>query len=141
MLDYLEDGHKSWVKPLQELSMATNMLGVCLFASITLAIKPATWARLASAAVGYPISQGDLLLAAERVINLERMVNARLGFDRKDDTLPRRFLEERAPDGRGEGEVVDLAVALDSYYESMGWDPKTGLPTREKLASLGLDWL
>ncbi len=140
-VDYLEDGHKSWVKPLQELSMATNMLGVCLFASITLAIKPATWARLASAAVGYPISQGDLLLAAERVINLERMVNARLGFDRKDDTLPRRFLEERAPDGRGEGEVVDLAVALDSYYESMGWDPKTGLPTREKLASLGLDWL
>lgn len=118
-----------------------NLLGVCLFASITLAVKPSTWARLASAAVGYPISKEELLLAAERTINLERLVNARLGFDRKDDTLPRRFTEERAVDGRGEGEVVDLAVILDEYYESMGWDRATGLPTKEKLAGLGLDRL
>lgn len=140
-IGYLEDGNKTWIKPLQELSMATNMLGVCLFASITLAIKASTWARLASAAIGYELSTAELLRAAERVINLERMVNARLGFDRKDDTLPRRFLEERAVDGRGEGEVVNLAVALNSYYESMGWDQVTGLPTKEKLASLDLGWL
>jgi len=140
-ISYTEDGNKKWVKPLNELSMATNLLGVCLFASITLAVKPSSWARLASAAVGYPISKEELLLAAERTINLERLVNARLGFDRKDDTLPRRFTEERAVDGRGEGEVVDLGVILDEYYESMGWDRATGLPTKEKLASLGLDRL
>ena len=40
-----------------------------------------------------------------------------------------------------EGEVVNLKVALDSYFESMGWDQETGLPTREKLDSLGLAWL
>lgn len=140
-IDYLEDGNKGWIKPFQELSMATNMLGVCLFASITLAIKPATWARLASAALGHELPTAEMMCAAERVINLERMVNARLGFDRKDDTLPRRFTEERAVDGRGEGEVVNLKVALDSYFESMGWDQETGLPTREKLDSLGLAWL
>jgi aldehyde:ferredoxin oxidoreductase len=140
-ISYLEDGNKGWIKPLQELSMATNVLGVCLFASITLAVKASTWARLTSAAVGYPLSKDDLLMVGERVINLERMINARLGFDRKDDTLPRRFTEEPAPDGRGEGEVVNLQVALDSYYASMGWDQATGLPTPEKLAGLGLDWL
>jgi aldehyde:ferredoxin oxidoreductase len=140
-ISYLEDGNKSWVKPLQELSMATNVLGVCLFASITIAVKASTWARLTSAAVGYPISKDELLLVAERVINLERMVNARFGFDRKDDVLPRRFAEEPAPDGRGKGQVVNLPVALDSYFESMGWDQRTGLPTPEKLASLGLAWL
>ena len=121
--------------------MATNVLGVCLFASISLAVKASTWARLTAAAVGYPLSKDDLLMVGERVINLERMINARLGFDRKDDTLPRRFTEEPAPDGRGEGEVVNLQVALDSYYASMGWDQATGLPTPEKLAGLGLDWL
>jgi len=140
-VSYTEDGNKEWVKPLQELSMATNLLGVCLFASITLAVKASTWARLTSAAVGQPISKDELLLAAERTINLERMINARFGFDRKDDTLPRRFTEERAVDGRGEGELVDLKAALDSYYASMGWDQQTGLPTPEKLASLGLDRL
>lgn len=140
-IDYLDDGNKAWIKPVQELSMATNMLGVCLFASITLAIKASTWAKLTSAAVGYPIDKDALLFAAERVINLERMLNARFGFDRKDDTLPRRFLEEPAPDGRGAGQVVNLQVALDSYFEAMGWDLETGLPKPETLARLGLSWL
>lgn len=140
-VDYLEDGEKSWVKPLQELSMATNMLGVCLFSSITLAIKPSTWAGLLSAAVGYTVTKEELLRAAERVINMERMINLAFGFDGSDDTLPPRFLEEPAPDGRGQGQTVDLEVALESYYRSMGWDVETGLPTAETLEKLGLDWL
>lgn len=140
-IDYLEDGNKWWIKPFQELSMATNMLGVCLFASITLAIKASTWAKLLSKAWGKEVGKKDLLLAAERVINLERMLNARLGFDRKDDTLPKRFLVEPAPDGRGAGQVVDLEKALNSYYESMGWDLATGLPTPGKLHQLGLDFV
>ena len=114
-VDYLEDGNKSWVKPLQELSMATNMLGVCLFGSITLGVKPESWARLLSAVTGKTISGPELLKAAERVINMERMINAKLGFDRKDDTLPKRLLTEPAPDGRGKGQVVDLDKVLDSY--------------------------
>lgn len=121
--------------------MATNMLGVCLFASITLAIKASTWAKLLSKAWGVEVSKQDLLRAAERVINLERMINARLGFDRKDDTLPKRFLTEPAPDGRGAGQVVDLETALNSYYQAMGWDLQTGLPTPEKLQSLGLGFV
>jgi aldehyde:ferredoxin oxidoreductase len=140
-INYLEDGNKAWVKPFQELSMATNLLGVCLFASITLAIKASTWAKLTSAAMGRTISKDDLLKAAERVINMERRINARFGFDRKDDTLPERFLKEPAPDGRGEGEVVDLKKNLDSYFEAMGWDQKSGLPKKETLERLGLDWM
>jgi aldehyde:ferredoxin oxidoreductase len=140
-VDYLEDGNKEWVKPLQELSMATNMLGVCLFSSITLAIKPSTWAGLLSVAVGRTVTREELLQAAERVINLERMINGAFGFDRSDDVLPARFLQEPAPDGRGEGQTVDLDLSLDSYYASMGWDETTGLPTSETLDRLGLDWL
>jgi hypothetical protein len=39
------------------------------------------------------------------------------------------------------GEKVNLDVALDSYYASMGWDKETGLPTKETLCRLGLDWI
>jgi len=35
---------------------------------------------------------------------------------------------------------VNLKVALDSYYEAMGWDLARGLPTPTKLAELGLTW-
>lgn len=137
-VDFLDDGNKGWVKPFMELSMATNMLGVCLFTVITLAVQPSTWAKLLTAATGEEWTKERLLVAAERVIDLERMINARFGFTRADDTLPKRLLTEPAADGRGEGQVVDLDRALDSFYEAMGWDLETGLPTDETLERLGL---
>ncbi|MFW6196142.1 MAG: aldehyde ferredoxin oxidoreductase family protein [Thermoplasmatota archaeon] len=140
-IDNLEDGNKWWIKPFQELSMATNMLGVCLFTVITLANKASTYAKLLSTATGEEYSKDDLLKAAERVINMERMINVSLGFDREDDSLPERFLKEPAPEGRGKGQTVDLEAALDSYYESMGWDIEAGKPTDEKLEELGLEWM
>ncbi len=140
-VDYLEDGNKSWVKPLQELSMATNMLGVCLFGSITLGVKPESWAGLLSAVTGKTISGPELLKAAERVLKMERRINAKLGFDRKNDTLPKRLLTEPASDSRGKGQIVDLDTVLDSYYQSMGWEISTGLPKNETLEKLCLSWL
>ena len=121
--------------------MATNLLGACLFASICLAVKGSTWASLYTAVTGRILSQQDLLKAAERVINMERMINFRLGFDRKEDKLPKRLLSEPAVDGVGEGQVVDLDEALNSYYESMGWDITTGAPKPEKLQELNLGWM
>ena len=45
-IDPLVDGEKAWVKPFQELCMATNLMGICLFTVITLAVRPSTWAGL-----------------------------------------------------------------------------------------------
>lgn len=42
-ISYTEDGNKAWVKPFMKLSMATNLLGTCLFTSITLAVKATIW--------------------------------------------------------------------------------------------------
>lgn len=134
-----EDGNKAWFKPLKELSMSTNLLGVCLFASITLAVKPSTWARLLSAATGKPWTKEELLKVSERVINLERVYNAREGFDRKDDTLPERFQKEPGKDGIGEGQLVNAPYLLDQYYQMMGWDSIKGLPTPQKLKELDLE--
>jgi len=35
----------------------------------------------------------------------------------------------------------DFANTLRLYYQAMGWDPKTGVPTEGRLGFLGLDWL
>ncbi len=137
----LDDDNKGWVKPLQELSMATNLLGACLFASICLAVKGKTWASLYTSVTGRALSLEDLLKAAERVINMERMINFRFGFNRKDDKLPKRLLQEPATDGVGEGQVVDMEKVLNSYYKVMGWDIATGIPKPDKLEELNLGWL
>ena len=79
-------------------------------------------------------------MIADRVYNLERAYNARLGITRKDDTLPRRLLEEPLSDENSpaKGLVVNLKLMLDEYYEARGWDRATGYPTRAKLESLDL---
>jgi len=79
----------------------------------------------------------SFLKAAERIINLERMYNVNLGFDRKQDTLPKRFLEETLPSGESKGHIVELDALLDDYYNVMGWN-SNGVPKEEKLKELEL---
>ena len=69
---------------------------------------------------------------------MERAFNARDGFDRKDDTLPPRFLQEPHPSGPVKGSVVELEQMLDDYYEERGWDVRTGKIKRKKLEEIGL---
>lgn len=118
--------------------MVTNLLGVCLFASITLAVKGSTWTGLYNAASGDNKSLEEILECAERVINLERMFNSREGFGRKDEKLPVRLAEEPAPDGLGKGLVANAEIMLDEFYESMGWDIETGIPREDTLKRLKL---
>ncbi|NLL61248.1 MAG: hypothetical protein GX240_00440 [Candidatus Atribacteria bacterium] len=121
-----------------ELSMMTNLLGVCLFASITLAVKGHTWTGLYNAATGDNKTFEEVMESAERVINLERLFNEREGFSIKDEVLPCRLKNEPAPDGLGKGNVANEEIMLDEFYDSMGWDKKAGLPTAETLQRLKL---
>ncbi|MDX9888678.1 MAG: aldehyde ferredoxin oxidoreductase family protein [Anaerovoracaceae bacterium] len=92
---------------------------------------------------GWDASLEELQEVGERRINMMRLFNAKVGFDRKDDNLPKKaFL----PIEYGEGEVAkitakDYEAALTNYYEYMGWDPKTGNPTPETIKRLGLEWI
>ncbi|MHA2140466.1 MAG: aldehyde ferredoxin oxidoreductase family protein [Candidatus Thorarchaeota archaeon] len=77
---------------------------------------------------------------AERQVNLKRIFNAREGITRKDDNLPSRFTHEPMPEGPGKGQVVDLEPMLDDYYKLRGWDLETGLPTKDTIRRLSLEW-
>lgn len=94
-------------------------------------------AKAYSAVTGIDMTVEKLNKAAERIINLERMYNVKLGFNRSNDTLPERFLKEPMPKGESKGQKVDLDSLLDDYYEVMGWS-SNGIPTDEKLKELGL---
>lgn len=129
---------KYWVKPFMELSMMTNLLGVCLFASITLAVKGESWTGLYNAATASDLSFEEMMKCSERVLNLERLFNQREGFDKKDDTLPLRLLQEPAADGIGKGQTIEIEGMLKEFYEDMGWDLETGRPTEKRLKELDL---
>lgn len=92
---------------------------------------------------GWEATLEELQEVGERRIAMMRMFNAKNGFDRKDDVLPKKaFL----PITYGEGEVAQITPegyekTLTAYYEYMGWDPETGTPTPETLKRLGLEWI
>jgi len=51
-------------------------------------------------------------------------------------------MEDPLPDGPAAGMLVErdsLEAMKDAYYQTRGWDQITGIPTPEKLHSLGLD--
>ncbi|MBU0637875.1 MAG: aldehyde ferredoxin oxidoreductase family protein [Planctomycetes bacterium] len=119
----------------QNTTAALDSSGICLFSTFSIG-APELLAML-KAATGCDYDMDELLLAGERIWNLERVFNLRAGFKRKDDTLPRRLLHTPMPAGPAQGKTVPLEEMLPEYYRLRGWD-KEGRPTRKKLAALGL---
>ncbi|UCF97401.1 MAG: aldehyde ferredoxin oxidoreductase family protein [Spirochaetaceae bacterium] len=132
----LEESGKGELQRNHQFSMCVvDTLGMCSTMRIGIAMED--MAEALQAVSGRKMTPEDLNLVAERVINLERMYNQRLGFSRKDDTLPERFMREAFEEGESAGQTVDLETLLDEYYRAMGWD-ENGIPTAQTLERLGL---
>jgi aldehyde:ferredoxin oxidoreductase len=98
------------------------------------------YARMVRAITGWDVTVDELERVGERVINLERCFNVREGVRRAADVLPWRVMHEPIPDGPSAGMYCppeELSAMLDRYYSLRGWDGD-GVPTRERLSSLGL---
>jgi aldehyde:ferredoxin oxidoreductase len=94
------------------------------------------------AATGWDATVQELLRIGERATNLARAFNAREGFSRQDDTLPDRLF---APLENGPLQGVGISReeferAMTDLYLAKGWDPETGMPTRERLKALDIEW-
>jgi len=141
MANRLQEKYKGvMVKVCEDFAAVVSSLGLCLtggyayppilfFEELTDAI---------SAATGMKVTEKNLRITGERIVNLQRAYNIREGLSKKDDTLPDRFLKEPIPDGPCKGQTVDLETMLNEYYQVRGWDTKTGLIPRRKLEELGL---
>jgi aldehyde:ferredoxin oxidoreductase len=129
------------VKHFEEMAAISDATGVCKNTYNNMEVLD--WdgtAELLQATTGWDLTGEEVRQIGERIVNLERLFIAREGITRRDDTLPRRFLQEPMPEGSGPstGSVLELEPMLDEYYRARGWDVATGLPTLDKLAELGL---
>lgn len=122
---------------------ALNALGVCVFRT---ALNPTiipfeVLCRAYTALTGIALSADELYMAGERIYNVEKAFNSRLGLKRKDDRLSERWMNEPATWGPGKGMKVSdyFETLLDEYYDYHGWDKKSSLQTRQKLSALELD--
>jgi aldehyde:ferredoxin oxidoreductase len=131
------EGKPALVKKNQDETAFIESLGLCVFPYMFLENGLEVFTDFYNAVVGEKYSMEETYRMGERIFNIERMFNTRLGFTRKDDYLPPRLTEEPHPEGVGEGNVVPLQAMLDEYYELRGWS-SDGVPTEEKLSELGI---
>ncbi|MFC2002252.1 aldehyde ferredoxin oxidoreductase C-terminal domain-containing protein, partial [Chloroflexota bacterium] len=135
----VEEGKGAVHKWYEDMRAFEHSLEMCYFV-FSHSREPFTvlLAKLYNGITGLDIDAGEVKTIGERIVNLERAFNVREGLTRKDDCLPERFLKEPMPAGPTGGQVVNLDLMLDEYYEQRGWDKATGFPKREKLEQLGL---
>lgn len=142
ILDRLDPKYKGkMIKENEDFGIVVESLGVCKYGTMMPPVH--FYSDLAEAVrltTGMDVTEKDLRVIGERLVNLNRMFNFREGITREDDSLPDRFLNEPAPEGPPKGEVVELDRMLDEYYEERGWQIEDGIPKNEKLKELKLEF-
>lgn len=107
---------------------------------------PDVEAAILRAGTGLDWDTREFERAAERVFNLERAIAVRHWSRTRaidERILPAYEYEENwANPELGVRKALDRAqmgTLMDEYYQLVGWDQRTGWPTRERLSALDLD--
>jgi len=120
---------------MEKMHYIDDALGMCAGLS-SFHLKPPyhihNFPKFISAGAGIDMDEEKLSLAAKRYRTLVRANNIRRGLRRKDERPPDDHWKKRFPDLEKE--------LLDSYYELKGWN-EDGIPTKESLGELSLDYV
>jgi benzoyl-CoA reductase subunit BamB len=112
-----------------------DALGMCAGLS-SFPLKPPyhihNYPKFISAGAGIDMDEEKLKKAAKRYRTLVRANNIRRGMRRKDEKPPENHWKKRFPELEEE--------LLDNYYKFKGWNDD-GIPTKESLHDLGLDYV
>ncbi len=127
----------------QKISTVSDTLGQCkwntIFANVGIGIE--FQAKALSAGEGRQTGIEELIEAAARIASQERAYIVREGMTREQDTLPKKLLnysmEGTYPDDKVTPEVLEKMK--DEYYQALGWNVETGVPTLDTLRALNLE--
>jgi aldehyde:ferredoxin oxidoreductase len=110
-----------------EYHQLLNAAGLCSL--YTVATTPPPIAELIAGAGGWDFGWDEGLRAGRRILTLRQAFNAREGLTPDQFELPKRIASSAK---------IDYSALRDGYFLEMGWDPKTGKPSKEALTLLGL---
>lgn len=131
-----DEGKGVMTAKFQDLMGVVDSLKICKFALI-LSVKISTLIDWIGSVTGWDITQEELMKIGERIFLMKRIYNTGLGLSRKEDTLPKRILEESRDSGGSKGYLPDLEKQLDEYYAYRKWS-MDGIPDNKHLADLGI---
>lgn len=132
---YAYSGKAPIHRKLANFNHVINSSGLCLFSSMTLNAN--SLLDFLSAVTGWEYGLDGVLEAGDRIATMRMAFNVREGLNPEHWKLPGRVLGP-LQDGPTAGVQVDNETQVREFLEEMGWDPRSGRPTRERLLQLGL---
>ncbi|KJS50560.1 aldehyde ferredoxin oxidoreductase family protein [Desulfosporosinus sp. BICA1-9] len=121
-----------------------NVLDLCMFITAPVrTMKLTQLVDIVNAVTGWETSLWELFKTAERATTMTRCFNVKHSLKVEDDTTVPDRLFEGLEGGALKGARLNKEEFLESislYYEMMGWDRNTGIPTEGKLHELGIGW-
>ena len=124
------EGKAELLMAFQDVTSVFDSAGICTFSSFAQGLEEV--AEQLDAACEGDWTAEKLGLVGERVWNMERDYNNRLGFTAADDTLPPRLLKEPIKAGPAKGHVCELDKMLPEYYDIRGWNQDGTLKAETK---------
>ena len=136
---YVYSGKGANAKYISNWGHVVNAAGLCMF-GCTVTPAPAV-PEFLTHAMGNEHTLASLQEVGSRIAALRTAFNIREGARNVEFKLPDRVLGI-PPLGKGDtaGKTVDNQTEIRDYLLAMGWDPETGVPERETLEKLGLDF-
>jgi aldehyde:ferredoxin oxidoreductase len=135
---HTNEGKGELVAKMQNLSGILDSLKICkfvLYGGLSVTELLAVFNHI----TGYDLDMDTFLRTGERIFNLKRMYNVRLGIRRKDDNLPERITSLKKDSGEAKGQLPDLERQLNDYYAYRGWT-EDGIPKKETLSNLNIEY-
>ena len=137
---YKYSGKGRTSKALSAFGHVVNSGGICLFAAVIMRGKD--FPEFFNSVLGTDYTLDDLLEIGDRIAALRIAFNLREGLRNIDFEVPKRVLgDPPLKSGPTADVTVDNQTQVRGYLEAMGWDPQTGIPTRQTLDKLGLDFV
>ncbi|MFX1501539.1 MAG: aldehyde ferredoxin oxidoreductase family protein [Promethearchaeota archaeon] len=99
---------------------------------------PSEVAALIEHSIGFKFGIDEIKLYGERILNMKRMFNIKMGLTQKDDRLPQILLRPFS-EGGSKGRSPNFEKLKELFYKYRDWDPTTGKPSNNKIKSLNIE--
>ncbi|MBA7481093.1 hypothetical protein ES707_16561 [subsurface metagenome] len=124
---------------MQDYCALINSLVLCVFMPDGGGLSFTSILNIFNSITGWDWDIQEAMTCGERIFTLQRLINLRDGYTKKDDKLPAKMYVP-AKKGFRAGKIPPVNDLLNEYYELRGWD-KEGRPTKERLEKLNLTML
>ena len=122
---------------MSNISHIVNASGLCYFAVWVYGIKMIP--QFMEYITGEHYTIDDLLIIGERIANLRMAFNLREGVTLSHFKVPGRMIgDPPLQAGPLKGITIDIETLTREFCETMGWNPKTGKPSQDRLDALDL---